>query len=220
MLRHRVVISLIQSHVASKQRSMPSNLDDLVPGPLLLRTASAGAPICVSTLWNRGTFSTYYTAAQGGSQTHMHYAQTGLTHFQGQGMSGSYSPVRRYVSIICIKISCVSAAALSKEAYKVLKNKSRHSYLYVFTWKRREEKSNSFFPFFTTAKPLSFILHFEIERLWKDWNEAKANTGSKQEKTQVPFPIVEKTVSLSLHNKKGQICSSITSNLFHQLHPK
>lgn len=134
---------------------------------------------------------------------------------------GSYSPVRRHVSIICIKISCVSAAALSKEAYKVLKNKSRHSsYLYVFTWKGREEKGNSFFPFFTTAKPFSFILHFEIERLWKDWNEAKANTGSKQEKTQVPFPIVEKTVSLSLHNKKGQICSSITSNLFHQLHPK
>lgn len=63
------------------------------------------------------------------------------------------------------------------------------------------------------------VLRFEIERLWKDRNKAKANTRSKVEKPQIPFSIVEKKVSLPQGHKKRQICSSITVNLFHQLHP-
>lgn len=58
------------------------------------------------------------------------------------------------------------------------------------------------------------VLHFEIERLWKDGNKAKANTRSKEGKPQIPFHIVEKKVSLLQGHKKRQVSSLITVDLF------
>lgn len=82
--------------------------------------------------------------------------------------------------------------------------------------KREKKKVILSFLFLQQPNPLSYILKLrDYERMGtKQMLILEAN-----KKKQIPFLIIEKTVSLSPHNKKGQICSSITSNLFHQLHP-
>lgn len=148
----------------------------------------------------------------------MHHTQTDLAYVQGHRAAAC----QRVCFYNLCKDTLCPTAALPMEAYEVLLNKNPGILLTPISLVGKGERKNiidSFLLFVTPAKPFFSTLHFEIERLCKNGNKAKANTRSREEKALVPFPFVEEKVSLSLGSKKGQICRSITSNLCHQLHP-